>query len=556
MSFTALGISEHLVNSITNIGYLEPTQVQQQVIPCALQGKDLMVAAQTGTGKTASFALPLLEILLKTPVLLAPKQTQVLILTPTRELAAQVHENIKAYAHESGVSCLCVFGGTPIEKQIAALAGGVDILVACPGRLLDLLKQNALDLSLVKALVLDEVDKMLDMGFVPDVRKIMSHLPSKRQNLLFSATFVPEVTELAASFLQDPQIIEITPPNTIVQLIAQDVYHVLRASKRVLLLHLLNQQQWQQVLIFVRTKQGANRLAEFLRKHGVLVSAIHGDKSQNARTKALEDFKSGGICALVATDIAARGLDIEQLPYVVNYDLPQVAADYVHRIGRTGRAGCSGKAISLVCADEEKLLRNIEKFIGQEINVMETPDLVMPKPVVPAPKEAEKAKGSGIHRRNHMRSKPRKTSSPNLPNANNNGNFLPSAALERDEFFDDEIDNFGNRADYVSPYQAANPKTPKVAKPKAVRGAKVRKAPKARLQATHPNAPSNGNSKFLAKARKRGYRSLMTDDKAKDANVIYSKRAPKPTKTPIILHKTSRPLTAEQLATLQQHLKT
>ncbi|MDQ3595003.1 MAG: DEAD/DEAH box helicase, partial [Pseudomonadota bacterium] len=347
MSFASLGLSEALVRAIEAAGYTEPTPVQQRAIPAVLQGRDLMVAAQTGTGKTGGFALPILERLFPNghpdkSQRHGPRQPRVLVLTPTRELAAQVHDSFKLYARDLKFVSACIFGGVGMNPQVQAMSRGVDVLVACPGRLLDLCGQGSVDLSHVEILVLDEADRMLDMGFVHDVKKVLARLPAKRQNLLFSATFSNDITALAGKLLHNPERIEVTPPNTTVERIEQRVFRLPAAHKRSLLAHLITAGAWEQVLVFTRTKHGANRLAEYLDKHGLTAVAIHGNKSQNARTKALADFKAGEVRILVATDIAARGLDIDQLPHVVNFELPNVDEDYVHRIGRTGRAGRSG----------------------------------------------------------------------------------------------------------------------------------------------------------------------------------------------------------------------
>ncbi len=372
MSFASLGLSEALVGAIEAAGYTQPTPVQQRAIPAVLQGRDLMVAAQTGTGKTGGFALPILERLFPNghpdkSQRHGPRQPRVLVLTPTRELAAQVHESFKVYARDLKFVSACIFGGVGMNPQVQAMSRGVDVLVACPGRLLDLAGQGSVDLSHVEILVLDEADRMLDMGFVHDVKKVLARLPAKRQNLLFSATFSKDITDLAGKLLHNPERIEVTPPNTTVERIEQRVFRLPASHKRALLAHLITAGAWEQVLVFTRTKHGANRLAEYLDKHGLPAVAIHGNKSQNARTKALADFKAGEVRILVATDIAARGLDIDQLPHVVNFELPNVDEDYVHRIGRTGRAGRSGEAISLVAPDEEKLLKSIERMTKQKI---------------------------------------------------------------------------------------------------------------------------------------------------------------------------------------------
>ncbi len=366
--FTSLGLSEALLRAIDEQGYKTPTPIQQQAIEPILAGKDVLASAQTGTGKTAAFTLPILEKLAtsaeKTK---GRKPVKALILTPTRELAAQIADNVKAYSRYLPIRSLVVFGGVSINPQMMKLRGGVDVLIATPGRLLDLEHQNAVDLSRVEVLVLDEADRMLDMGFIHDIRRVINKLPKKRQNLLFSATFSKEITGLANSLLNNPISIAVAPKNSAAESVDQYVHLVDKKRKTELLSHLIGLENWPQVLIFTRTKHGANKLAEHLNLDGIKSAAIHGNKSQGARTRALADFKDGKLKALVATDIAARGLDIDQLPYVVNFELPQVAEDYVHRIGRTGRAAATGKAISLVCVDEHSLLADIERLLKREI---------------------------------------------------------------------------------------------------------------------------------------------------------------------------------------------
>ncbi|HID9527172.1 TPA: ATP-dependent RNA helicase RhlE [Proteus mirabilis] len=366
--FTSLGLSEALLRAIDEQGYKTPTPIQQQAIEPILAGKDVLASAQTGTGKTAAFTLPILEKLAtsaeKTK---GRKPVKALILTPTRELAAQIADNVKAYSRYLPIRSLVVFGGVSINPQMMKLRGGVDVLIATPGRLLDLEHQNAVDLSRVEVLVLDEADRMLDMGFIHDIRRVINKLPKKRQNLLFSATFSKEITGLANSLLNNPISIAVAPKNSAAESVDQYVHLVDKKRKTELLSHLIGLENWPQFLIFTRTKHGANKLAEHLNLDGIKSAAIHGNKSQGARTRALADFKDGKLKALVATDIAARGLDIDQLPYVVNFELPQVAEDYVHRIGRTGRAAATGKAISLVCVDEHGLLADIERLLKREI---------------------------------------------------------------------------------------------------------------------------------------------------------------------------------------------
>ncbi|HKJ84154.1 MAG TPA: DEAD/DEAH box helicase [Mariprofundaceae bacterium] len=365
MSFENLGLVPNILRAVTEQGYTKPTPVQAQAIPVILNGDDIMAGAQTGTGKTAGFTLPMLQRLNTTPPN-GKRHVRALVLTPTRELAAQVGESINTYGKHLPLRSTVVFGGVGIQPQIKALRNGVDILVATPGRLLDHAGQGTVDLSKIDILVLDEADRMLDMGFIHDIRKVLALLPKKRQNLLFSATFADEIKKLASTILTSPKLIEVARNETSAQ-VTHVVHPVDKSRKRALLSHLISSHDWQQVLVFTRTKHGANRLAEQLGRDGIVAAAIHGNKSQTARTKALAGFKKGDIRVLVATDIAARGLDIDQLPHVVNYELPNVAEDYVHRIGRTGRAGNDGEAMSLVCAEEQKLLHGIERLIKKEI---------------------------------------------------------------------------------------------------------------------------------------------------------------------------------------------
>ncbi len=367
MSFSTLGLSAELLRAIAEKGYSEPTPIQSQAIPVILEGRDILGAAQTGTGKTAGFTLPLLQRLNTLPRNEGRRVIRALILTPTRELAAQVEESVATYGKYLSLKSLVIFGGVNINPQIKALHNGVDILVATPGRLLDHVEQRTLDLSKVEILVLDEADRMLDMGFIRDIRKVLALLPRKRQNLLFSATFSSEIKKLADGLLNAPVLVEVARLNTAAELISQVIHPVDRDRKRELLSSLINTHDWKQVLVFMRTKHGANRLCEQLGQDGISAAAIHGNKSQGARTRALADFKQGSVRVLVATDIAARGLDIDQLPHVVNYELPNIPEDYVHRIGRTGRAGNEGEALSLVCVDEHEFLRDIERLIKREI---------------------------------------------------------------------------------------------------------------------------------------------------------------------------------------------
>ena len=373
MSFNTLGLSDAIVRAVTEAGYTAPTPIQAKAIPAVLGGGDLLAGAQTGTGKTAGFTLPVLHRLStdKFGAALTSKTSKrpirALVLAPTRELAAQVEENVRMYAKHTNLNSAVIFGGVGIHPQIKLLANGVDILVATPGRLLDHVAQGTIKLDKIEILILDEADRMLDMGFIHDIRKVLAVLPPKRQNLLFSATFSDEIKALADRLLDNPAMIEVAPRNSTVEVIAQKIHPVDRDKKHPMLAHLIKTHGWKQVLVFTRTKHGANKLVEQLGKDGIGAMAIHGNKSQSARTKALAEFKDGSLTALVATDIAARGIDIDQLPHVVNYDLPNVPEDYVHRIGRTGRAGATGEAVSLVCVDEHQMLKDIEKLIKQTL---------------------------------------------------------------------------------------------------------------------------------------------------------------------------------------------
>ncbi len=370
MSFASLGLIEPLLKAIEEAGYSTPTPIQAQAIPAVLAGGDLLAGAQTGTGKTAGFTLPLLHLMAaKAPASGAQNKRVVraLILTPTRELAAQVEESVRVYGKYLPLRSMVMFGGVGMNPQIDALRRGVDILVATPGRLLDHHQQGTLDLSQVEFFILDEADRMLDMGFIHDIKRVLAVLPVKKQSLLFSATFSDEIKVLADRLLNSPQVIEVARRNATAETIAQKIHPVDRDSKKELLTHLIQKNNWNQVLVFTRMKHGANRLVEYLHKQDITAMAIHGNKSQSARTKALADFKSGDLQVLVATDIAARGIDIDQLPHVVNFELPNVPEDYVHRIGRTGRAGSEGEAVSLVCVDENGFLADIEKLIKRSI---------------------------------------------------------------------------------------------------------------------------------------------------------------------------------------------
>jgi ATP-dependent RNA helicase RhlE len=613
MSFASLGLSEALVRAIEAAGYTQPTPVQQRAIPAVLQGRDLMVAAQTGTGKTGGFALPILERLFPAghpdkSQRHGPRQPRVLVLTPTRELAAQVHDSFRLYARDLKFVSACVFGGVGVNPQVQALAKGVDVLVACPGRLLDLAGQGSVDLNHVEILVLDEADRMLDMGFIHDVKKVLARLPEKRQNLLFSATFSKDITDLAGKLLHNPERIEVTPPNTTVERIEQRIYRIGASHKRALLAHLITQGAWEQVLVFTRTKHGANRLAEYLEKHGLTAAAIHGNKSQNARTKALADFKASAVRVLVATDIAARGLDIDQLPHVVNFELPNVEEDYVHRIGRTGRAGRNGEAISLVAPDEDKLLKSIERMTRQKIadgdlmgfdastieaekpETRERPPANKPrggreprgdKPASSGRKDKGKDQGTSKPRektageRTESRSEAR-PSTPRDPAARQPRARQPQRAVsagvavaelgnrDPETFLDDEVDNFGNRADYVGKGQGRN-RRPGTAAGQAPAVTVAGQAPR-RNQPSTPrtasdgakrNGPRTGSAQGAGAGQNRrdNTRSRRPRDEGSAPAVTEARReAPKP-KIIMKESKLDRTLTAEQLDDLQNRAK-
>ncbi|PQV48266.1 ATP-dependent RNA helicase RhlE [Jejuia pallidilutea] len=368
MSFQSLGLSEALLKAVSKKGYTTPSPIQQKAIPPVLEGKDVLASAQTGTGKTAGFTLPLLHLLSENPKE-KYRPIRALILTPTRELAAQVYANVKEYSEFLNLRSAVIFGGVNQKPQASAIRQGIDILVATPGRLLDLQNQGLLSLKRVEIFVLDEADRMLDMGFLRDIEKVIAMMPEKRQNLMFSATFSKDIKKLAHGILNYPIQVEATPENTTVEAISQKVYRVAKAKKTDLIIKLISEGNWKQVLVFTRTKHGANRLCEKMVKSGITAAAIHGNKSQGARTKALAGFKTAKIRVLVATDIAARGLDIPLLPHVINFELPNISEDYVHRIGRTGRAGASGEALSLVSADETTFLKDIEKLIEMKLPV-------------------------------------------------------------------------------------------------------------------------------------------------------------------------------------------
>lgn len=410
-NFNDLGLAEPILRAINDAGYTSPTPIQVKAIPQVLSGGDLLAGAQTGTGKTAGFTLPILHILSQKPAAdLGKGRPRCLMLTPTRELAAQIEESVKTYGKYLPLTSTVIFGGVNINPQISRLRKPLDILVATPGRLLDLANQKAVDLSGVEILVLDEADRMLDMGFIRDIKKVLALLPKARQNLLFSATFSDEIKALADGLLHNPGFVEVARRNTASELVEQTVHMISQSFKRELVSHLVKHNNWQQVLVFTRTKHGANRLAEKLIKDGIEAAAIHGNKSQGARTKALAQFKDGTVKVLVATDIAARGLDIDQLPQVINFELPNVPEDYVHRIGRTGRAGASGAAVSLVDREELKLLKDIEKLIKREIPKVPAEGWVQPEKAEPeaprAPRQQQRRPQQNGAGANNNRNKP------------------------------------------------------------------------------------------------------------------------------------------------------
>ena len=398
MSFQSLGLSEALLKAVSKKGYTTPSPIQQKAIPPVLEGKDVLASAQTGTGKTAGFTLPLLHILSENPKE-KYRPIRALILTPTRELAAQVYANVKEYSEFLNLRSAVIFGGVNQKPQAATIRQGIDILVATPGRLLDLQSQGLLSLKRVEIFVLDEADRMLDMGFLRDIERVIKSMPEKRQNLMFSATFSKDIKKLAHGILNHPVQVEATPENTTVEAISQKVYRVAKGLKTGLIIKLISEGNWKQVLVFTRTKHGANRLCEKMIKSGITAAAIHGNKSQGARTKALAGFKTGKVRVLVATDIAARGLDIPLLPHVINFELPNISEDYVHRIGRTGRAGASGEALSLVSADETTFLSDIEKLIEMKLPV-EIIEGFEPDPNASTQPEKRQQRGGGNRSRN------------------------------------------------------------------------------------------------------------------------------------------------------------
>ena len=411
MSFQSLGLSDALLKAISKKGYETPSPIQEKAIPPVMEGRDVLASAQTGTGKTAGFTLPILHYLSENPKEKF-RPIRALILTPTRELAAQVHESVKDYSEFLNISSMVIFGGVNQKPQVARLRQGVDILIATPGRLLDLHNQNLLSIKRVEVFVLDEADRMLDMGFLRDIERIMKLMPEKRQNLMFSATFSKDIRKLANGILNHPVQVEATPENTTVEAISQKVFRVAKGKKTDLIIKLISDGNWKQVLVFTRTKHGANKLCKKMISSGITAAAIHGNKSQGARTKALAGFKNGSVKVLVATDIAARGLDIPLLPHVINFELPNISEDYVHRIGRTGRAGADGQAISLVSADETTFLRDIEKLIGQNIEVeilegFEPDPNASTEPIRPGqnrqPRNSKKSNNSGGNRTNRSK---------------------------------------------------------------------------------------------------------------------------------------------------------
>jgi len=422
MLFSELGLSAELLRATDKQGYQEATPIQQQAIPLILEGRDLLAGAQTGTGKTAGFTLPLLQRLQNSEPQGNKRRVRALILVPTRELAAQVAESVRDYGRYLPFNSTVIFGGVSINPQISKLRNGVDIVIATPGRLLDHMQRGTIRLDAVETLVLDEADRMLDMGFIRDIEKVLQVMPRNRQNLLFSATFSKDIKQLANRLLNAPMEIQIARQNTTAEQISQVVHPVDRQRKRELLSHMIGKGNWRQVLVFTRTKHLANRLAQQLERDGLTTAAIHGNKSQGARTRALADFKKGAIRVLVATDIAARGLDIQQLPHVVNFELPNVPEDYVHRIGRTGRAGLDGEAVSLVCIDEKKLLSDIEHLLKQDIK----------KVVIPGYEPDESIKAVPIKNgRNKQPSRGRRNSSGRSNNGGNNRGRNASAEANR-----------------------------------------------------------------------------------------------------------------------------
>lgn len=480
-NFAVLGLCEPLLRAVADSGYTIPTPIQAQAIPLVLQGGDLLAAAQTGTGKTAGFTLPLLQRLINTPPVNArPGRPRALVLTPTRELAAQVEESVKTYSKYVQIKSMVMFGGVAINPQMKTLRARLDILVATPGRLLDHIGQKTVDLSGIEILVLDEADRMLDMGFIRDIRKLLALMPKVRQNLLFSATFSDEIKALADGLLNNPAMVEVARRNTSSELVAQRVHLVDRDKKTDLLIKLIKDNNWSQVLVFTRTKHGANRLVEKLEAQRIKAMAIHGNKSQGARTKALAEFKAGEIRVLAATDIAARGLDIDQLPHVVNFELPNVPEDYVHRIGRTGRAGSSGEAVSLVCVDELKMLYDIERLIKKDIEQFTVEgfkaDLnVKPEPILRGRQQPQGRIGvSGRPpRRAHQANAGSNSAATEAPAPRS----APAPARHKTHQAPRQEAN-GNRQASVSSDTNGNRATPRSANPSNPRGAALLNAPR------------------------------------------------------------------------------
>ncbi|WP_088211019.1 DEAD/DEAH box helicase [Shewanella sp. Shew256] len=507
MSFSSLGLSAPIQKAVTEQGYDTPSPIQAQAIPAVLTGKDVMAAAQTGTGKTAGFTLPLLELLSKGNKAKAG-QIRALVLTPTRELAAQVSESVETYGKYLPLRSAVVFGGVPINPQIQKLRHGVDVLVATPGRLLDLEQQKAVKFNQLEVLVLDEADRMLDMGFIRDIKKILAMLPAKRQNLMFSATFSDEIRELAKGLVNQPVEISVTPRNAAANTVKQWICPVDKNQKSALLIQLIKQEDWQQVLVFSRTKHGANRLAKSLIQAEISAAAIHGNKSQGARTKALADFKSGEVRVLVATDIAARGLDIDQLPQVVNFDLPNVPEDYVHRIGRTGRAGALGQAVSLVSSEETKLLRDIERLINRVLERQEvegfSPVHALPESTLNAHGKENKIKAVASQRKHRSAGKPapragsgrdaRKTPAPktidNGDSAQQKGqNAQPNSGQRNNQgqrSHSDQRSNQGQRSHQGQRNQEQRNQQGESKRPQVAKNAEHRNAPATAEQARSP----------------------------------------------------------------------
>lgn len=429
MQFTDLQLLPAILEALQTKGYDTPTPIQAQAIPAVLDQRDLLAAAQTGTGKTAGFTLPILQNLMQSKNVVKSNHVRALVLTPTRELAAQVQENVELYGQNLPLRSTVVFGGVKINPQMMKLRKGVDVLVATPGRLLDLYQQNAIKFDQLEVLVLDEADRMLDMGFIRDIQKIIRLLPNQRQNLMFSATFSDEIRDLAKTIVNDPVEVSVTPKNTTAERITQWVIPVEKSQKAALLPAFIKEQHWQQVLVFSKTKHGANKLAKKLEAQGLAAAAIHGNKSQSARTRALADFKSGEVKVLVATDIAARGIDISELPHVINYDMPNVAADYVHRIGRTARAGASGEAVSFVCHEDAELLRDVQNLIGTIIERRPIPGFEPVQPLpdfqlntkpkkIKKPKKPKAPKPAGEHKRPPSQKPTRRRRRPAKPIGN------------------------------------------------------------------------------------------------------------------------------------------